>query len=555
MNENPQPPLMTSVPLIPENAPFSAEQRAWLNGFLAGVLNRGSATAVSAASPAEAKRPLLIAFGSQSGNAESLAKRLAREATSRGFAARAVGLDSLQPADIVKEQNLLVITSTWGEGDMPDNAVSFWDTINQNGSSPKLDGVKYSVLALGDKNYGDTFCLAGKKLDARLTELGAVRIADRIDCDVEFDDLAKKWSENAFTILSGAAATTMAATAAPVEEAAETGWTKKNPFQAKLIGNVNLNAKGSSKDTRHIAFSLAGSGLGYEVGDALGVYVQNCPEVVDEVIASHQLDPNAAAALPDGGTTSLREALIKHYEVRHLLGKKPDAPMSLASFVEGLRKLQPRLYSIASSIKAHPDEVHLCVGAVRYNTEGVQHKGVASTFLADRLGIEETTGIYFHAANHFRLPADRTKPVIMVGPGTGIAPFRAFLEEREATGAPGKNWLFFGDQKRSSDFLYHDQIIGWVQKGLLTRLDTAFSRDQEEKIYVQTRMLQAASELWQWLEEGAHFYVCGDAKRMAKDVDAALHEIIQTAGGKTAEQAAEYVAQMKKEKRYARDVY
>jgi sulfite reductase (NADPH) flavoprotein alpha-component len=538
---------MNSIPLIPENAPFSTEQRAWLNGFLAGVLNRGSAAAVSAASPAEAKRPLLVAFGSQSGNAESLAKRLAREASGRGFAARAAGLDSLQPADLVKDKNVLLITSTWGEGDMPDNAVSFWDAINQNGSSPKLDGVQYSVLALGDKNYGDTFCLAGKKLDERLAELGATRVVERVDCDVDFDDLAKKWSANAFTLLSGSDA---APAAAPVEEEVESGYSKKNPFPAPLLANVELNAGGSSKDTRHIAFSLTGSGLTYEVGDALGVFVQNCPEVVDAVIAAHGFDPAAPV-----GSKTLREALTSDYEVRQLLGKTPAPGLVLADFLENLRKLQPRLYSIASSPKAHPDEVHLCVGAVRYSGDGFQHKGVASTFLADRLALGGTTGIYFHAANHFRLPADLTKPVIMVGPGTGIAPFRAFLEEREATQAPGKNWLFFGDQKRATDFLYHDQIIEWVQKGFLTRLDTAFSRDQEEKIYVQTRMLQAASEFWQWLEEGAHFYVCGDAKRMAKDVDDALHKIIQTAGGKSADEAAAYVAQMKKEKRYARDVY
>lgn len=552
---------MNSAPLIPENAPFTLEQRAWLNGFLAGVLNRGSAPAPSsAATAAEAKRPLLVAFGSQSGNAESLAKRLAREAASRGFVARAAGLDSLQPADLVKEQNVMLITSTWGEGDMPDNATSFWDSINQNGSSPKLDGVKYSVLALGDKNYGDTFCLAGKKLDARLAELGAVRVSERVDCDVDFDDQAKTWSESAFSALAGpgGAATAAAIATAPTvvaETIVETGWTKKNPFPAKLIANLNLNARGSSKDTRHIAFSLAGSGLSYEVGDALGVHVQNCPEVVDAVIAAYQLDPNAEVPLPDGGVAPLREALIKHYEVRQLLGRPVTAPASVAAFIDGLRKLQPRLYSIASSIKAHPDEVHLCISAVRYSTDGVAHKGVASTFLADRLQVEQTTGVYFHAANHFRLPTDISKPVIMVGPGTGIAPFRAFLEEREATGASGKNWLFFGDQKRTSDFLYHDQVIGWMQKGLLTRLDTAFSRDQEEKIYVQTRMLQAASEFWQWLEEGAYFYVCGDAKRMAKDVDEALHQIIQSQGNKSADEAAAYVAQMKKEKRYARDVY
>ena len=534
---------MTIVPLIPENAPFSIEQRAWLNGFLAGVLNRGAPA--SGAAPVESKRSLLIAFGSQSGNAESLAKRLAREATSRGFAARAAGLDSLQPADFIKDQNVLLITSTWGEGDMPDNAVSFWDGINQNGSSPKLDGVKYSVLALGDKNYGDTFCLAGKKIDERLAELGATRITERVDCDVDFDDLAKKWSSAAFTALTGPSETT-AVTAEPEE----TGYTKKNPFPAKLLANNNLNARGSAKDTHHIALSLAGSGLSYEVGDALGVYVQNCPEVVDAVITAHGFDPNAAV-----GVKSLRAALTSDYEIRNLLGKTPEPGITLAAFIENLRKLQPRLYSIASSLKAHPEEVHLCIAAVRYSAEGVPHKGVASTFLSDRLALGDTTGIYFHAANHFRLPTDLTKPVIMVGPGTGIAPFRAFLEEREATAAPGKNWLFFGDQKRACDFLYHDQIIEWVQKGFLTRLDTAFSRDQEEKIYVQTRMLQAANELWQWLEEGAHFYVCGDAKRMAKDVDEALHSIIQTAGGNSAEEAAAYVTQMKKEKRYARDVY
>jgi len=546
---------MNSVPVIPDNAPFSAEQRAWLNGFLAGVLNRGSAAA-AVSSPQKATTPLLIAFGSQSGNAESLAKRLAREASGRGFAARAAGLDSLQPADLIKEQNVLLITSTWGEGDMPDNAVSFWDSINQNGSSPKLDGVQYSVLALGDKNYGDTYCLAGRKLDVRLAELGAKRILDRVDCDVDFDDLAKTWSANAFMALSGGTvATTVTAAPAPVAEPEETGYTKKNPFPAKLILNTSLNTRGSSKDTRHIGFSLAGSGLTYEVGDALGVFVQNCTEVVDAVIAAHAFDPQADVPLPDGGSAPLREALIKHYEVRSHYGKVPEPGITLAAFVENLRKLQPRLYSIASSIKAHADEVHLCIAAVRYNSDGVPHKGVASTFLADRLPLGETTGIYFHAANHFRLPADLTKPVIMVGPGTGIAPFRAFLEEREATQAPGKNWLFFGDQKRASDFLYHDQIIEWVQKGHLTRLDTAFSRDQAEKIYVQTRMLQAAAELWQWLEEGAHFYVCGDAKRMAKDVDEALHSVIQTAGGKSADEAAAYVAQMKKEKRYARDVY
>jgi sulfite reductase (NADPH) flavoprotein alpha-component len=317
-----------------------------------------------------------------------------------------------------------------------------------------------------------------------------------------------------------------------------------------LIANEALNAPGSAKDTHHIAFSLQGSGLTYEAGDALGVFVQNCPEVVDAVLSTHGFDPAFIV-----GSKTLRETLLTDCEIRHLLGRPPEPGLDVEAFLKGLRKLQPRLYSIASSIKAHPDEVHLCVGAVRYTADGIAHKGVASTFLADRLQPGETTGIYFHAAAHFRLPEDLSKPVIMVGPGTGIAPFRAFLEEREATRATGKNWLFFGDQKRATDFLYHDQITGWLKTGLLTRLDTAFSRDQEEKIYVQTRMLQAASELWQWLQQGAHFYVCGDAKRMAKDVDLALHEIIAAQGGMTSEAAAEYVKQLKRDNRYQRDVY
>ncbi len=554
---------MKLVPLIPDSAPFSAEQRAWLNGFLAGMLSRGQVGA-SPATAAKAKPSLLIAFGSQSGNSEGLAKKLAKEANAKGFAARVAGLETLPPADIAKEKNVLVISSTWGEGDMPDNAVEFWNSINSNGSSPKLAGVNFSVLALGDKNYGDTFCLAGQKLDKRLEELGAHRIHPRVDCDVDFDDPAKQWSEGVWkaleTLDDGAGSATItaelpAATPAEAKTAEPEGYSKKNPFPSALLANIKLNSERSSKDTRHIALSLAGSGLVYETGDALGVMVKNCPEVVASILTAHGFTGEEMVPLPTDGEAALREALIGHYEVRALLGTAPEKPVSAKDFVESLRKLQPRLYSIASALKAHPDEVHLCVSAVRYEKDGVAHKGVASTFLADRLLLGEATGVFVHTAKHFRVPADGNTPMIMVGPGTGIAPFRAFLEERLATGAKGKNWLFFGDQKRSHDFLYEEQITGWLKDGLLTRLDTAFSRDQAEKVYVQNRMLDAASEVWQWLEEGAHFYVCGDASRMAKDVDAALHQIIVQCGHKTAEESAAYVAEMKKNKRYARDVY
>lgn len=552
---------MTSVPLIPDNAPFSPEQRSWLNGFLAGMLSRGQVdTHAGLSAKTEAKRPLLIAFGTQSGNAESLAKKLAKEANARGFAAQAAGLDSLQASDLLPKKHLLLITSTWGEGDMPDNAVSFWESLNQNGSSPRLTGLKFSVLALGDKNYGDTFCLAGRKMDERLEALGATRVHPRVDCDVDFDELAKLWSLGALeALLNGAEANSSkdqdAKIAPPVVEAKPTLGTKGNPFPAPLIANVKLNAATSAKDTRHIAFSLAGSGVIYETGDALGVVVQNDPAVVDAVIAEQILNASEMVLLPDGGQAPLREALIKHYEVRAMLGKPFDASQTAAEFIDGLKKLQPRLYSIASSLKAHPGEVHLCIGAVRYESNGIQHQGVASTFLADRLPLGATTGVFVHTAKHFRVPASGDTRMIMVGPGTGIAPFRAFLEERQATGATGGNWLFFGDQKSHSDFLYRDQITRWQEDRFLTRLDLAFSRDQAEKVYVQNRMLEHAEEMWRWIEEGAHFYVCGDASRMAKDVDAALHQIIREIGGRSADDAAAYVAEMKKSKRYARDAY
>ena len=549
---------MSSIPFIPENAPFTAEQRSWLNGFLAGVLSRSglpSSPGGELTVPVpDCRVPLLILFGSQSGNAESLAKKLAKEAAARGFNARAAGMDAVTVSDLKQERQVLLITSTWGEGDMPDNVVGLWDGLNQNGSSPQFSGIRYSVLALGDRNYGETFCLAGRKLDERFAELGAERIHPRVECDVDYDEPAQQWSAGVFTALQKVNGT-VAFVVPPAIEEVETGYTKKNPFPAALLENRMLNSTGSAKDTRHIAFSLEGSGLAYEAGDALGVYPQNCPGVVDQIIAAHGLTPDAPVPLPNGGTAPLRTALITACDVRALLGTKPAAPVTAEAFVEGLRKLQPRLYSISSSPRAHPGEVHLTVGAVRYEKDGVTHKGVASTFLADRLPNGGTAGVFIHKSAHFRLPEDGSVPVIMVGPGTGIAPFRAFLEDREAAAAKGKNWLFFGDQRRTADYLYQSQLEAWALSGHLTRLSLAFSRDQKEKLYVQHLMLQQAGELWSWLEQGAHFYVCGDASRMAKDVEAALLQIIREQGGRDETEAVAYLAELKKAKRYQRDVY
>ncbi len=383
-------------------------------------------------------------------------------------------------------------------------------------------------------------------------------------------------------------------TAAP----AASPYSRKNPFPGRLLVNRLLSREGSGKEIRHLEISLAGSGLAYETGDSLGVYPDNDPALVDETLAA--LGATGTETVPgnDGQPVPLREALLRHYqitqpgkqlleaiaartegnsvikelladplrkddltkytygmEVIDFLLTHPSIRFTPEEFVKLLRKLQPRLYSISSSQRVHHDAVHLTVAAVRYESHGRQRKGVASVFLSERVEDHVPVPLFFHSAKHFRLPEDGSLPVIMVGPGTGIAPFRAFLQERKATGAPGKNWLFFGDQKAEYDYLYREELEEMRDSGVLTRLDTAFSRDQDAKIYVQQRMLENADEVYQWLEAGAYFYVCGDASRMAKDVDAALHRIVETAGHKTPEEAALYIEALKKAKRYKRDVY
>ena len=377
-------------------------------------------------------------------------------------------------------------------------------------------------------------------------------------------------------------------------------YSRKNPFLARVTAHRLLSRPGSGKEIRHFELSLEGSGLAYEVGDSAGIHPENDPALVEEILAALGADGGqlVPGAEPGGDQVSLREALRRNYHItspskqfleaiatrtdgesvlRELmedpLRKKdvdkfvegmeiidfllahPSIRFTVEEFLKLLRKLQPRLYSISSSQKANPDSVHLTVAAVRYDTHGRRRKGVASTFLAERLEDHTRIPLFFHSAKHFRLPEDPATATIMVGPGTGIAPFRAYLQERQATGATGKNWLFFGDQKAEYDYLYREELEAMKASGVLTRLDLAFSRDQTEKIYVQQRMLENADELYAWLEEGAHFYVCGDASRMAKDVDAALLQIVEKAGGKDAHQAAEYIEALKKSKRYKRDVY
>jgi sulfite reductase (NADPH) flavoprotein alpha-component len=585
---------MSNIPFIPSSAPFTPEQRAWLNGYFVGLLsNAHGSDTQSPSAPPKKSEPLLIGFGSQTGTAEQLAKRLAKESAQHGFAAQIKELNAITLETLSATSRFLLITSTWGDGEPPDNAAEFFKALHAE-NAPRFESLSYSVLALGDKNYSD-FCGAGRKFDERLTALGAKSVLARTDCDVDYEAAANQWIAALWPALSTSPAATSITPILPITPIPETKpkFSRTNPFPARLIANRILNGAGSAKETRHIEISLEGSDLAYEVGDALGVVPRNCSDYVAELIRIGGWNPCETVALPDDQTATLEEALstrldlrkptsalldavaktqgcervidlltperktlLQEYlgarEVIDLLYEFPHFRPGAAEFVKLLGKLQPRLYSISSSLRAFPNQVHLTVGIVRYETNGRARKGLCSTFLADRVELSGgTVPVFVQPSHGFKLPKDPATPIIMVGPGTGIAPFRAFLHDRKAAAAPGKNWLFFGDQQSASDFLYRDELDTLKNDGYLARLDTAFSRDQKEKVYVQNRMLENATELFSWLENGAHFYVCGDAKRMAKDVDAALHKVVELAG----RPPDEYISKLKSEKRYQRDVY
>lgn len=586
--------------MFPEHAPLDANQRTalasvlpslqpmqkvWLSGYLA-------AGVTSAATVPAPVTPLTVLYGTESGNAEGLADKAVKSAKKKGFKAVMKNMADIKPADLSKAENVMVIVSTWGDGEPPEGAETFYNDIMAN--TVDLNNVKFSVCALGDTSY-DKFCQTGKEIDARLEVLGAERIAARVDCDVDFDDAYLEWEKTVF------AAIAPAATAAPaaLDFGAVAGgveYSKKNPFPSEVLENLVLNGEGSAKETVHVELSLEGSGLDYEAGDALAVVPVNCPEVASGILKATGLSEDAKVTLKSGEEVTLKEALTSHFDVtalsravlkkyqaiansdelERLLGD--DAKQELKDWMWGrqvldaieafpvkditadqlvsvLRKLPPRLYSIASSPKAHPGEVHLTVAAVRYDSHGRSRKGVASTYLADEAKVGEKVAVYVHKNKNFRLPDSGDVPVIMVGPGTGIAPFRAFIEERGETEAKGGSWLFFGDQRYTFDFLYQLELQDHLKTGALTKLDVAFSRDQPEKVYVQDKIREQAEELYSWLEQGAHFYVCGDASRMASDVHDALIDVVAEQGKKSREDAEVYVDTLKKDKRYQRDVY
>jgi sulfite reductase (NADPH) flavoprotein alpha-component len=582
-------------------------QKIWLSGYLSALASPGAAAvpvsaalaAPQAAAPA-VSREVTVLFGSQTGNSQKLAKKLAGKLEEQGFQVTLSAMINFKTNTLKKVQTLFVVVSTHGEGDPPDNAISFYEFLHSP-RAPKLDGMSFSVLALGDTSY-EFFCKTGKDFDKRLEELGAKRLAPRVDCDVDYEDAANGWIDSVLAALGQASSSQAAAVAAPAgiqasAPAAESAYSRANPFPAVVLENLNLNGRGSERETRHLELSLEDSNLEYQPGDSLGIYPQNHPRLVEELIAAMGWKPDERVPLPKSNEeTTLQEALTSHYEItvltkplleqafrlapnsglgdllapgreeqlreyikgRDLLDLVQDydlAGVSAQQFVSILRKLPPRLYSIASSPKAYPGEVHLTIRKVRYEGYGRVRYGVCSTFVSERLKIGQTVPVFVQENPNFKLPADPDTPIIMIGPGTGVAPFRAFLGEREETGATGKSWLFYGDQHFSSDFLYQIEWQRWLKEGVLTRMDVAFSRDTDRKIYVQHRMLEKSKDLYQWLQDGAVVYVCGDEKKMAHDVHAALLEIVQKEGGLSEEAAVEYLTRMQQEKRYQRDVY
>ncbi|MER3125236.1 assimilatory sulfite reductase (NADPH) flavoprotein subunit [Bacillus pumilus] len=579
------------------------QQKIWLTGYLsAQAALAGSETATTAPSPSAAvpsqhvSKDVTVLYGSQTGNSEGLAKKTAQHLEEKGFQVTLSSMSDFKPNNLKKIHNLLMIVSTHGEGDPPDNALSFHEYVHGR-RAPKLDHVSFSVLSLGDSSY-EFFCQTGKEFDERFKELGGTRLTDRVDCDLDYDEPFSEWLQEVTSSLSeGEAVASPQESAELNKQTAASEYSRTNPFYAEVLENINLNGRGSNKETRHLELSLEGSGLVYEPGDSLGIYPTNDPALVDELITT--CGWNAEEPVPvhkNGDTLPLKEAFTSHFEItvltKPLLQKMADLTKNeafhalleegneekLKAYVAGrdlvdaasdfgpfegtaadftaiLRKIPARLYSIASSLKANEEEVHLTIGAVRYDAHGRERQGVCSILCAERLEPGDTLPVYIQHNQNFKLPEDSDAPIIMVGPGTGIAPFRSFMQEREEIGASGKSWLFFGDQHFVTDFLYQTEWQKWLKDGVLTKMDVAFSRDSEEKVYVQHQMKKQSKELFEWLEQGAYVYVCGDEKHMAHDVHHTLLSIIQEEGAMSKEKAESYLANLQQQKRYQRDVY
>jgi len=581
---------------------LDSRQFQWLNGYLTGIetalhdapLAKPQPETTPQAEAAVQQSPIWILYGSHTGNCENLAKETAKRMTQIGRETKVSDMDTFKTKNLKKIKELLVIVSTDGEGDPPPQAEEFLEFL-QGKRAPKLDHISYSVLALGDSSYAE-FCQTGKDFDTALAKKGAHKIKDRVDCDVDFEDNFEDWIKDISSKSGMSVGNNGELVGAGIPKAAETSsetiYGRKNPFPATVLQKINLNGRDSTKETIHLELDLAESQLKYEPGDALGIYALNNIKLVQSIIDKLGFSGNEEVKTHQG-SKPLKEALISDYELTtvtnlslkhyieltkseqlqkisedkaaladYLYGRdildlisEEEYDFSPQSFISILRKNMPRMYSIASSQEEVEDEVHILVSSVRYQAHGRDKEGLCSSFLADQIQEDDKIKVFIDPNSRFKLPEDASKPIIMVGPGTGVAPFRSFIQQRDTQENAGKSWLFFGDRNFTSDFLYQTEWLQYRKEGLLTQADIAFSRDQKEKIYVQHKMLEKGNELFQWLEEGAHFYVCGDKDRMAKDVEKALNKVVQEHGQMTEDQAKEYVKQLRKAGKYQTDVY
>ena len=572
-------------------------QQAWVSGYLAANANSAALGGQAPTAAASDAAPLTILYGSQTGNAKGVATKLKEQAESRGLAVKLVSMSDYKPTALKKEKFLTVVVSTYGEGEPPEDAETLYEFLTTK-KAPKLDGVKVAVLGLGDSSY-EFFCQTAKDFEERLNKLGAETIFQRADLDIDYDDEAATWITGALDAFEpdlkaqqDAAGGQVVSMPFGAPTAAASQYTKQNPFAAELVTVQKITGRDSTKDVRHVEISLEGSDITYLPGDSLGVYFLNDEARVDELLTHTQIDSSTLVKVGEE-SLPIRDALIEKLELTQsypgfvekyavatgtpellklvedkaamreyieprqifdVVAQNP-AKIDAQTLVDCLRKLQARLYSIASSQSEVEEEVHLTVGLVEFDAFGSEHLGGCSGYLARRAEEGCKVKVFSEHNDNFRLPSDDNTPIIMVGPGTGIAPFRAFLQERDSREAQGKNWLFFGNPHFTQDFLYQVEIQGYLKSGLLSKVDVAFSRDQAEKIYVQDKLRKNSKDIFEWLEAGAHFYVCGDANRMAKDVHQALVDIIKENTGKNDEDAEQYLKDLRSANRYQKDVY